>query len=758
MNRSALSFLNIVHYPIWLKIALLVTIGMLALALPAFLTVRTATLESGYESAERYLQTSGTQHVASVRSVIADAQALLNAFMESVGQGQQLETLIARDDDPSLLDFEDPDFIGRLLSRGLLEEATSPFEHVRLVSTTGNIGISVSLNTSRPQDQPGVSQNQNATYQAAEAAAVIGANETIAAWANDDGYTIELVQIIRHVTTDEVVAYLIARVNPQRIENALLTEDTGYREFLQLVNPAGIVYAPGSDAANPSTADLATGAERALAGETGLERYAQPRGERVIGYYAPIGFANLGLVSEIPVSAVEAQAFSYFTTRAFVLTIGFVALASVMVILLSLLNNLITPPLGRLRKATQALGMGNFSEPVPDTRRDDEIGALATSFVMMRDQVQSLIGDLQTRLEARLRDIDTTQEISRFAAMQSDVQSLLDRVVTLIAQRFPNIYHAQIFLLDNERKNAVLRASTGEAGRKLLERGHRLAVGSVSVIGQTTEQRRLVVARDTAYSPMHRQNDLLPDTRAELAIPLFFGDNLIGVLDLQSKERDAFTPEQINVLQTVANQVAVAIQTARLYEESVQRLERIEQANRAATLRAWQDYMRDQRVRDMRSEAGVIVDSDVSLLRRTALTTGQPAIGDVTPRATIPVAVPIQIGGQTIGSVEWEVPASDFGEDRLELARELARRLALSLDNARLFQESRRAAERERLVNNIAARLTAQTDVNEILQTAVREVGQALQSPQVSIRLHGKPVVDTGSATNGTHSNGHHAN
>jgi GAF domain-containing protein/HAMP domain-containing protein len=757
MNRNALSFLNIMHYPIWLKIAVLVTIGMLALAVPAFLTVRTATLESGYESAERYLQTSGTQHIASVRSVIAASQALLQSFMTSVGQGQQLETLIARDDDPSGLDFLNPEFIESLIRRGLLEEATSPFEHVRLVSATGNISISVSLNAPRPQDQPGVSQNQNATYQAAQAAAGIGANETIAAWANDDGYTIELVQIIRNVT-GEAVAYLIARLNPQRIESALLSQDTGYTESLQLVNLEGIVYAPGTDPATPSSASLSTGAERALAGETGLERYTQPSGDPVIGYYAPVGFANLGLVSEIPLRDVEALAFGYFTTRAFVLTIGFIALAVVIVILISFLNYLITPPLGRLRKATQALAMGNFNEPVPDARRDDEIGALATSFVMMRDQVQSLIGDLQTRLEARLRDIDTTQEISRFAAMQSDVQSLLDRVVTLITQRFPNIYHAQIFLLDSERKTAVLRASTGAAGQELLERGHRLTVGSVSVIGQTTEQRRLVVARDTAYSPMHRKNELLPDTRAELAIPLFFGDNLIGVLDLQSKERDAFTPEQINVLQTVANQVAVAIQTAHLYEESVQRLERIEQTNRAATLRAWQDYMRDQRVREMSSQAGIHVESDLSLLRRTALTTGQPAIGETTPRATIPVAVPIQIGGQTIGSVEWEVPASDFGENKLELARELARRLALSLDNARLFQESRRAAERERLVNNIAARLTAQTDVNEILQTAVREVGQALQSPQVSIRLHGKPVVDTGTATNGTHSNGHHAN
>ena len=91
--------------------------------------------------------------------------------------------------------------------------------------------------------------------------------------------------------------------------------------------------------------------------------------------------------------------------------------------------------------------------------------------------------------------------------------------------------------------------------------------------------------------------------------------------------------------------------------------------------------------------------------------------------------------GQVLGAVEWEIPVQTLSEEKLELAKELANRLALSLDNARLFQESQRATERERLVNNIAAKLTAQTTINDILQTAVREVGQALHSPEVSIRL-----------------------
>jgi GAF domain-containing protein len=125
------------------------------------------------------------------------------------------------------------------------------------------------------------------------------------------------------------------------------------------------------------------------------------------------------------------------------------------------------------------------------------------------------------------------------------------------------------------------------------------------------------------------------------------------------------------------------------------------------------------------------------------VTTGKPVVGGATPRQTLPIAIPINIGGQTIGTVEWEVPAQEFDENVLDMAQELAKRLAISLENARLFQESRRAAERERMVNTIAARLSAQTNVHEILQTAVREVGQALRTPQVSIRLHGTEEKST---------------
>jgi GAF domain-containing protein len=299
--------------------------------------------------------------------------------------------------------------------------------------------------------------------------------------------------------------------------------------------------------------------------------------------------------------------------------------------------------------------------------------------------------------------------------------------------------------VDSEAQFTVVRASTGEVGQELLRRGHRLAVGSISVIGQVTDQGRLILARNTTTSQVHRKNEFLPDTLAELAIPLKIGDEVIGALDVQSREADVFTDDLIAVLQTLAEQIAIAIQSARLYEENRRRMAEIDAFNRVATLNVWNEYLRDERLEGLQKAVGIGETAMLSEMRERALQEGQIIVGDLTPRRTIPVAVPVMLRGQVLGAVEWELPQVGFGEDKLELAQELANRLAVSLENARLFAESRRATERERLVNTIATRLTSQPSLDSILQTAVREVGQALRVPQVTIRFQGaKPQFMSG--------------
>lgn len=577
------------------------------------------------------------------------------------------------------------------------------------------------------------------SFVAAQNAAQSDIDQTVTVSGTDE-LNIEFTQTVRDAS-NAVVGYIIGTVDERTGVLPYLTSANNISSFLVTAGQQPLVVANTGLITDTTRAD-SVAAKRALAGQTATTSYlvGTRQNTEMLGFYGAVtnpitpNQTLFALVTEIPVSAITNPTVEYLGgARLFV---GVLGLAIIIGLLITLANQLIIPPLVGLREAMQAAVDGDLNYPLEFGDRQDEIGKLSASFIDMRTHVRGLIEDLENRIASRTRDISATQEVGRFAASQRNLQALLDQVVELIVEKFPDIYHAQIFLLNTDRDYALLRASTGEPGKVMLARGHKLAVGSLSVIGQVTGQGEVVVARDTGTSQVHQRNELLPLTRAELAIPLKIGDVTIGALDVQSRIRDAFGKDEVAILQTMADQVAVAIENARLYQESVRRLEEIERINRTSTLEAWQEYLYAQRERQLSSQAGIVSGNDLSTLRKQAIKENRIAVGTLTANQTIPIAVPVQLRGQTLGAVEWEIPANDLNENKLQLAQELANRLAISLDNARLFQESQRAAERERVVNTIAARLTPQTEISDILQTAVREVGQALRAPNVTIRLH----------------------
>jgi GAF domain-containing protein/DNA-binding response OmpR family regulator len=172
-----------------------------------------------------------------------------------------------------------------------------------------------------------------------------------------------------------------------------------------------------------------------------------------------------------------------------------------------------------------------------------------------------LFGETQRRAS----QLQTAAEVARDASESLNLDELLPRAVDLIRDRF-GFYHASIFLLDEDRENAYVRASTGQAGRELISRRHMLPVGSQSIIGSVTYTGDSLVVNDVTKDVIHRPNPLLPETRAELGIPLKVGDRVIGALDVQSTETNAFSPEDIAVLQTLSDQIAVAVDNSRTFE------------------------------------------------------------------------------------------------------------------------------------------------------------------------------------------------
>ncbi|NJN93283.1 MAG: GAF domain-containing protein [Anaerolineales bacterium] len=205
----------------------------------------------------------------------------------------------------------------------------------------------------------------------------------------------------------------------------------------------------------------------------------------------------------------------------------------------------------------------------------------------MADQLSIMLQNRRLLDETKRRavQLQTSSDVGRVATSILDQETMLSQAVELIRDRF-GFYHVQIFLIDEVKQYAVLYKSTGKVGQKLLALGHKLAIGSQSVIGQVTYQRQSIVVRDTDApdaSTLHRRNEFLPETRAELAIPLQVGDHLIGALDVQSTSPNAFSIEDIAVLETLAAQLAIAIQNARAFKEQQETAERLKEIDKLKT-------------------------------------------------------------------------------------------------------------------------------------------------------------------------------
>ncbi len=749
---TRLSPFHPLSWPLWLKFLIGIVVGLTILAIPALIFVQSGVYDISLQNAKSFVSETGVRHATLVDNALIDARTRLSAFASDSRNSGDLIGYLLRDvrtDTPIYLPKKTANDIVTVFRDELISLATSPFESVRLLDRSGRVVVQANVSSASFLIHD---ESQAPAYRAALNAQLQGQSSAIAV-TEDATPAVEIINAI-YWRDGSPIGYIVARLSRSRIFlNNIRVDQTSnnFSAYTFLTTARDAVVTTSALLTEATAASQSPAVTRALGGQTGVDSYQAGNGVDYIGYYTEIVGTPFVLVTQAPAETVYANTLTFFQVRTFVVIIALVALVAILVVGF---NQLITPSLNRLRRAAQALSNGDFDLAVPDVVRGDEVGLLAAAFINMRDQVRVLIGDLEDRIATRTRDIGATQDISRYAATQRDVQILMNRVVDLIVERFPDIYHAQIFLIDDAGANAVLRASTGAAGQQLLSRGHRLGVGSLSVIGQVAQQGHLIIARDTVASQVHRRNEFLQETRAELAIPLRIGETVIGALDVQSRVRDAFDEDLVSVLQTMADQIAVAIQNARLYEESLRRVREIEENNRTATRRAWQEFMRDQRAEEIVKTAGFSTGTDLAELRETAVRTGKPAVGTLTERQTIPVAVPVQLRGQTLGAVEWEIPAAGLSEEKIELAQELANRLALSLDNARLFQESQRTTERERLVNSIATKLTAQTTINDILETAVREVGQALRAPQVSIRLQTLSGIGNGNGNgndNGDH-------
>lgn len=369
--------------------------------------------------------------------------------------------------------------------------------------------------------------------------------------------------------------------------------------------------------------------------------------------------------------------------------------------------------------------------------------------------------------EERFRLSEVTSQITRHISNRLALEDTLTEAVNYIVANYPDVYHAQIFLVDESDRRARLAASTGEAGRKLLELQHQLEVGSQSVIGQVTANGKPLVARARALGTIHRPNEYLPDTRVEAAFPLISGDKVIGALDLQSSNSVAFTEIDLPVFQTLADHIAIAIDNARLFEEtsrqanenkklaeqSQQTLRRVEELNRRLTGRAWSEFLgmgQHQLGLDIDFESDAVWHSAAWTPELEAAAQENTLVERVENGRRI-LVMPVQVRGEVIGAMEFELDADGLlSEEDRQLIEEVSQRFGLAAENARLFSESQRIAQREALINEVGARLQATSNVENTLTEAARSLQHMLKAERVSIRL-GEPPAVNGNGKDGRH-------
>jgi GAF domain-containing protein/HAMP domain-containing protein len=471
----------------------------------------------------------------------------------------------------------------------------------------------------------------------------------------------------------------------------------------------------------------------------GSGTYPNYAGVEVFGHYIWIPELRSVLISEIEQQEVLA---SITRSLPIYLSIGAIMVLLVFVTVLITSPNISLPIQDFARKAA-ALAGGELSIRITSDRQD-ELGALATSFNKMAGELETLVRTLETKVQERTQNLQKqanylriAAEVARDATTSQDLDELLNRAAQLIMDRF-NFYHTGIFLVDPDREYAVLRASPTEAGRKMLQQRHRLRLGQVGLVGFVAATGTPRIALDTGQDVAHFRNPLLPDTRSEVAIPLKLDDRVLGVLDVQSTQPEAFTQDDVATLQVMADQLALAIQRVELVSNLQRNLEELESTYKAFTGESWQKFSQQ---RDFKP--GYLFDGfkltpleSFPTKIQNALSRGRTTV--LPPQRELDgatVVTPLKLREQVIGGLTLRFQTPTVDPDTIGLVEETAGRLAIALENARLYEETQNLVERERTVSEISSRITTSFNIENILRTAVMEIGKRMPDAEVVVQL-----------------------
>lgn len=355
-------------------------------------------------------------------------------------------------------------------------------------------------------------------------------------------------------------------------------------------------------------------------------------------------------------------------------------------------------------------------------------------FSEIRRFLEETVADRTAELERRNKYLEANTIIAQDAISTLDPQLLLDRTASLISEQF-DYYHVGIFLVDDDNQWAVLRSASSPGGKQMIARTHRLSVGKQGIVGYVTGIGQPRISQDIGLDRIHTTTPELPETRSEMAVPLKARGQIIGAIDIQSTEENAFNDDDVQILQTLADQVALALDNARLYQRSQQSAEDAQKLYGEYSQQAWREAYQ------MAEHSAYRFSSDAS---------SEPTHIDVKDHISksLPglLEMPIVIRGQTAGSIDIVKDGSEeWTDDEIRLLQTLSDQLGVALDSARLFTETQIRAATEQLIGKVSTEIRETLDIDTVLKSAVEKVRQVMELPEVTIRL----AAPSSSTTNG---------
>ncbi|GAB4424480.1 MAG: hypothetical protein Kow002_14000 [Anaerolineales bacterium] len=323
-------------------------------------------------------------------------------------------------------------------------------------------------------------------------------------------------------------------------------------------------------------------------------------------------------------------------------------------------------------------------------------------------------------LEKRTNQLNATTIVARQTAEIQELNTLLQDTVNLITEQF-GFYHAGIFLINERGDYAVLQSASSEGGKQMLERGHRLLVGAQGIVGYVAAEKQPRIALDVGEEAVYFDNPYLPETRSEMGIPLIVRDKLIGVLDVQSTEREAFSEDDFNIFQTLADQIAIAIENVRLLHESQLVISQLQFVSDQTTHQGWLEHLQRTKPAYLFSPLGIKDLDENHKITETEQT----------------IEIPLMLRNRKVGKFKLNRKPgfSGWTEQEINFATEIASQTALVLDNIRLLEETKRRAQREQAISGIANRVRETLDLDTVLRTSAAELQRALGLEEAEVQL-----------------------